>query len=132
MIFARIESLILEAGMNDALNRAEEYIKAGADGIMIGRGSMGAPWLIGQIDCALNGKKVFEDPSPRERLQLALEQLQELLNRNGEHGLLIAKKHMKWSCQGFKDANDLQHALVRAKTSLEAIELLQNQLIIMS
>ena len=35
MIFARIESLILEAGMNDALNRAEEYIKAGADGIMI-------------------------------------------------------------------------------------------------
>ena len=35
MIVARIESLILEAGMKDALNRAEAYIKAGADGIMI-------------------------------------------------------------------------------------------------
>jgi phosphoenolpyruvate phosphomutase len=35
MIIARIESLILEAGMDDALNRAKEYIKAGADGIMI-------------------------------------------------------------------------------------------------
>ena len=35
MIIARIESLILEAGMEDALVRAEAYIKAGADGIMI-------------------------------------------------------------------------------------------------
>ncbi|MDA8890534.1 phosphoenolpyruvate mutase, partial [Gammaproteobacteria bacterium] len=35
MIIARIESLILEAGMNDALTRADAYVKAGADGIMI-------------------------------------------------------------------------------------------------
>ncbi len=35
MIIARIESLILERGMDDALNRAEAFVKAGADGIMI-------------------------------------------------------------------------------------------------
>ena len=35
MIIARIESLILEKGMKDALNRAYAYVKAGADGIMI-------------------------------------------------------------------------------------------------
>jgi len=35
MIIARIESLILEKGMDDALTRAEAYVKAGADGIMI-------------------------------------------------------------------------------------------------
>ncbi len=35
MIIARIESLILEAGMKDALTRADAYIEAGADGIMI-------------------------------------------------------------------------------------------------
>jgi phosphoenolpyruvate phosphomutase len=35
MIIARIESLILEAGMEDALNRASAYIDAGADAIMI-------------------------------------------------------------------------------------------------
>lgn len=35
MIIARIESLILEKGMDDALNRAFAYVKAGADGIMI-------------------------------------------------------------------------------------------------
>ena len=35
MIIARIESLILEKGMDDALKRAEAYLDAGADGIMI-------------------------------------------------------------------------------------------------
>jgi len=35
MIIARIESLILEAGMDDALKRAFAYVEAGADGIMI-------------------------------------------------------------------------------------------------
>lgn len=35
MIIARIESLILEKGMEDALKRARAYVKAGADGIMI-------------------------------------------------------------------------------------------------
>jgi phosphoenolpyruvate phosphomutase len=35
MIIARIESLILEQGMEDALERAAAYVKAGADGIMI-------------------------------------------------------------------------------------------------
>ena len=35
MIIARIESLILEKGMNDALIRASAYVEAGADGIMI-------------------------------------------------------------------------------------------------
>lgn len=35
MIIARIESLILERGMEDALNRARAFVKAGADGIMI-------------------------------------------------------------------------------------------------
>ncbi len=35
MIIARIESLILEKGMDDALNRAKAFVEAGADGIMI-------------------------------------------------------------------------------------------------
>jgi phosphoenolpyruvate phosphomutase / 2-hydroxyethylphosphonate cytidylyltransferase len=35
MIIARIESLILDKGMDDAVERAEAYIEAGADAIMI-------------------------------------------------------------------------------------------------
>ena len=35
MVIARIESLILEKGVEDALDRANAYIDAGVDGIMI-------------------------------------------------------------------------------------------------
>ena len=35
MVIARIESLILKAGMKDSLNRAKAYIDSGVDGIMI-------------------------------------------------------------------------------------------------
>ena len=35
MVIARVESLILEAGMDDAVERAKAYLGAGADGIMI-------------------------------------------------------------------------------------------------
>jgi phosphoenolpyruvate phosphomutase len=35
MVIARIESLVLDAGIEDAILRAEKYIEAGADGIMI-------------------------------------------------------------------------------------------------
>ena len=35
MVVARIESLILEKGIDDAIFRAKSYIKAGADGILI-------------------------------------------------------------------------------------------------
>ncbi len=104
----------------------------GADGVMIGRGSMGAPWLIGQIDCALKGKSIFKAPSPKERITLILEQLQELLKKKGENGLFIARKHMSWTCKGFSGANNLRDSLIRAKTSLEAINLLEDQLLLMS
>ena len=103
-----------------------------ADGIMIGRGSMGAPWLVGQIDCALKGKQIPETPNAKERINLALEQLEGLLESKGEHGLLIARKHMSWTCKGFPGANKLCHSLVRAKTPLEAKTLLKKQLLKLS
>lgn len=38
--------------------------RTGADGVMVGRGSMGAPWLVGQIDAALSGRAVPPPPAP--------------------------------------------------------------------
>ncbi|MCP9792126.1 tRNA dihydrouridine synthase DusB [Vulcanococcus limneticus] len=99
--------------------------RTGADGVMVGRGSMGAPWLVGQIDAALSGRAVPPTPGARERLQLAAEQLQALVAAKGDHGLLIARKHMGWTCQGFTGAPQLRHALMRAPTPAEALALLQ-------
>jgi nifR3 family TIM-barrel protein len=96
----------------------------GADGVMVGRGTMGHPWLVGQIDAALSGRPVPPAPGPRARLELAAEQLQALVAAKGDHGLLIARKHMGWTCNGFAGAPKLRHALMRAPTPSEALELL--------
>jgi nifR3 family TIM-barrel protein len=97
----------------------------GADGVMVGRGTMGAPWLVGQIDAALSGRPIPPTPAALERIQLAAEQLAALVAAKGDHGLLIARKHMGWTCQGFAGAPQLRHALMRAPTPAQALELLQ-------
>lgn len=97
----------------------------GADGVMVGRGTMGAPWLVGQIDAALSGRAIPPTPGPRERIQLASEQLSALVAARGDHGLLIARKHMSWTCTGFSGAPQLRHALMRAPTPTAALALME-------
>ena len=110
---------------NDALRCLQQ---TGAAGVMVGRGTMGAPWLVGQIDAALAGSAVPPTPGPAERLNLAKEQLLALVEARGEHGLLIARKHMGWTCVGFPGAPQLRHALMRAPTPAEALDLLDRQI----
>ena len=101
--------------------------KTGADGVMVGRATMGAPWLVGQIDAALSGRTVPLTPGPRERLMLASEQLQALVDSRGDHGLLIARKHMSWTCTGFTGASQFRQKLMRAPTPDQALTLLKQQ-----
>ena len=110
---------------DDALRCLAE---TGADGVMVGRGTMGAPWLVGQLDAALGGRPIPPTPGPAAKLALAAEQLQALVAAKGDHGLLIARKHLSWTCTGFPGAPQLRHALMRAPTPAEALALLQRQL----
>ena len=100
-----------------------------ADGLMIGRASMGAPWLVGQIDAEINNQKTFRTPDAKMKINLSLEHLKLLVAKKGNHGLLLARKHMNWTCKGFQGSSALRHKLVRATTPNEAIKLLEAELI---
>ena len=117
---------------NGDINSPDDALRClqqtGAAGVMVGRGTMGAPWLVGQIDAALSGRTVPSTPGPAERLNLAKEQLLALVEARGDHGLLIARKHMSWTCIGFPGAPQLRHALMRAPTPADAVDLLDRQL----
>ena len=91
-----------------------------ADGIMIGRGVLGAPWIIGEIDSALKGLENFKKPTIEEKLYLIIEHINELIFEKGEHGLLLARKHMAWICKDFDGAQNLRKNLVKAKSPEEA------------
>jgi tRNA-dihydrouridine synthase len=117
---------------NGDVNSPEEALRClritGADGVMVGRGSMGAPWLVGQIDAALSGLPIPTTPAPLDRLVLAKEQLLALIEARGDHGLLIARKHMSWTCTGFPGASQFRQQLMRAPTPAAALDLLDQQM----
>ena len=86
------------------------------------------PWALpGQINAALEGQPIPATPGPLERIALAKEQLLALVASRGDHGLLIARKHMGWTCSGFPGAPQLRHALMRAPTPADALALLDAQ-----
>ena len=95
----------------DAINCLK---KTNADGVMIGRGILGSPWKLGEIDYAIREVKDFKEPSVEQKLYLIIEHLEELIKEKGEHGLLIARKHISWTCKDFKGASNLRKNLVRA------------------
>jgi tRNA-dihydrouridine synthase B len=117
--------LIANGDVNSPADALRCLAITGADGVMVGRGTMGAPWLVGQIDAALCGRAVPPTPGAVDRIALAVEQLQALVAARGDHGLLIARKHMGWTCQGFPGAPRLRHELMRAPTPAAALELLR-------
>ena len=106
----------------DALNC---FNQTNADGLMIGRGILGSPWKIGEIDYAIKKQKGFREPNIEERLLLLIEHLDELIKEKGDHGLLIARKHISWTCKNFSGATKLRNNLVRAIDAEEVKELIK-------
>ena len=110
------------------VNDAIECLKiTKADGIMIGRGVLGSPWIIGEIDSALKGSENFKKPTTEEKLYLIIEHIDELISEKGEHGLLLARKHIVWTCKNFDGAQNLRKNLLKAKSPEQA----KNEILLM-
>jgi len=96
----------------------------GADGVMVGRGTLGRPWLVGRIAAALTGRPLPGEPDSHARIALAREHLEALVAARGDQGLLIARKHLGWTCQGFAGAARLRRELMVAPSLESALGLL--------
>ncbi|MBI1195828.1 MAG: tRNA dihydrouridine synthase DusB [Gammaproteobacteria bacterium] len=92
----------------------------GADGIMIGRGAQGRPWLFGQIDHYLKTGELLPDPTPAERHAIVIEHLDALYEFYGEHvGIRMARKHIAWYSKGLQGAAAFRQAMNRFETVAE-------------
>jgi len=109
----------------DALNCLK---RTNADGVMIGRGILGSPWKIGEIDYALREVKNFKEPNLEQKLYLIIEHIEELIKEKGDHGLLIARKHISWTCKDFKGASNLRNNLVKAVDKNEVKDLINKMI----
>ena len=71
--------------------------RSGADAVMIGRGVYGQPWLVADLQSALQGAALSSGPDADVRLDIVLGHLGETLAFYGDGlGLKIFKKHLGW------------------------------------
>jgi len=83
-----------------------------ADGVMIGRGAYGRPWLLGQVMADLEGAGARPDPSLDEQLSAMLEQYEAMLELYGTHtGVNLARKHVGWYTKGLPGSAELRNSV---------------------
>ncbi|HVZ79649.1 MAG TPA: tRNA dihydrouridine synthase DusB [bacterium] len=103
-------------GNGDVKSAADAYRlfqQTHCDGIMIGRGSMGAPWIFEEINHYLETGKPLQGFSLKFRLGVALEQLKCSIEVKGPRmGLMEMKKHLTHYLKGFEGAKDLRQKLL--------------------
>ncbi|MEO0406372.1 MAG: tRNA dihydrouridine synthase DusB [Cyanobacteria bacterium P01_A01_bin.135] len=99
--------------------------QTGADGVMCSRGTLGYPFLVGEIDHLLRTGSSLPSPTVPERLRLAQEHLQMLVDYKGTRGIRQARKHMAWYAKDFSGAAELRDQLCRIETVAEGLDLLE-------
>lgn len=116
---------------NGDIDCAEKAInvfdRCGVDGIMIGRASIGNPWLFAQIKMALQGKKVIL-PTLAQKIEVCKKHLSDSIVQKGEkRGVLEMRKHFVHYFRGIPDFKPYKLALLKAVCS-EEIEVILNQI----
>ncbi len=85
--------------------------QSGADGVMIGRGAYGKPWLIAQVMAALTGRAVPADPTLAAQHALVREHYAMMLDLYGTViGVNLARKHLGWYTKGLHDSGVFRNA----------------------
>lgn len=98
--------------------------QTGADGVMCSRGTLGYPFLVGEIDHFLKTGQRLAPPSLEARLQCAREHLMQLWEYKGQRGIYQARKHLCWYARGFNGAAELRQQLCRIESVAQGCALL--------
>ncbi len=110
----------------DAVRMVQE---TGADGVVVGRGCLGRPWLFGDLAAAFRGEGLRYMPSLGE-VAVGFRRHAELLVEffgSEEHGCRDVRKHVAWYFKGYPIGSDVRSALAMA-SSLQEIDDLLGQL----
>jgi tRNA-dihydrouridine synthase B len=95
-----------------------------ADGVMCSRGTLGYPFLVGEVDHFLKTGELRPTPTPIERLQCARDHLEMLWEYKGDRGIRQARKHMTWYAKGFMGASELRGQLATVETLDQGLALM--------
>ncbi|HEX7854363.1 MAG TPA: tRNA dihydrouridine synthase DusB [Sphingobium sp.] len=99
--------------------------QSGADGLMIGRGAYGKPWLLGQVMHWLATGQERPDPSIEEQYHLIVEHYRAMLDHYGEHvGVNMARKHIGWYTKGLNGSAEFRNKVNFVADSAGVLDML--------
>ena len=106
----------------DGVRMLEE---TGCDGLMVGRGADGNPWLFTQLAAVLSGRELPAAPSLDERLNLAAEHLQMLVDYKGEYiSVKEMRRHISAYLKGLPHAAEFRSRFHKVDTQEQFMVLL--------
>ena len=106
----------------DGVRMLEE---TGCDGLMVGRGADGNPWLFTQLAAVLSGRELPAAPSLDERLNLAAEHLQMLIDYKGEYiSVKEMRRHISAYLKGLPHAAEFRSRFHKVDTQEQFMVLL--------
>ncbi len=114
---------VIGNGDVDSPQAAVEIIRqTGCDGVMIGRGCLGKPWIFKQINLFLDHGFDLSDPSFSEKLAIMFRHLELQIDHSGEeHGIKEMRKHLAWYLKGMPGATKIKEK-INHLTSFDAVK----------
>ena len=110
-------------GIEDA---ARALAQSGADGVMIGRGAYGRPWLLAQVMQWWRTGTTFADPGHGEQLPLILEHYEAMLSLYGtDTGVKMARKHLGWYTKGMTGSAEFRNKVNFVDDAREVMAMLR-------
>lgn len=108
---------------HDALRMHEQ---TDCDGVVIGRGCLGRPWLFGHIAAAFDGAKAAPNPTSTQLKTILLRHCELLVEMHGDelHGCREMRKHMAWYWKGFAVGGEVRSRLALISSIAELQSLL--------
>ena len=102
------------------------FEETGVDGIMIGRGALGNPWIFSQIEYYLEHGKKKEEISLDEKYNVILEHFNLLLEEKGEYtATREIRKHIAWYVKGLKSASEIRNEINKVESKEEFFDILK-------
>jgi tRNA-dihydrouridine synthase B len=114
--------VIVNGDICSVTDAAEALAQSGADGLMIGRGSYGKPWLLGQVMHWWRTGGLLAEPGLDLRFSTLLEHYEDMLSHYGRHaGVRIARKHLGWYTKGLPGSAELRKQINSIEDNNEVI-----------
>ena len=102
------------------------FQKTNVDGIMIGRGSLGNPWIFEKVRYFLETGKKLEDSSLEERLKIIKEHIDMEIEEKGENvAIKEMRKHISWYTKNLKDSSKFRSEMNTIENKQKLLELLE-------